>query len=121
MTTIIYEDKMNRVTKAILLALALPVLILTGCGGSKTKRDGVKMTARVTAVGERIEVEVIESEYTSGPYFIITDSDTEYLGKNGERIARSAIKVGDTVEITYSGQVMLSYPPQVVAYSIKKV
>lgn len=112
---------MNRLTKIALLALALPVLILTGCGNRRAERDGVKMTARVTAVGERIEVEVIESEYTSGPYMIITDSDTEYLGKDGGQILRSAIKVGDTVEITYSGQVMLSYPPQVVAYSIKNV
>ncbi len=121
MTTIVYEDKMNRLTKIALIALALPVLILTGCKRGGADREGVKMTARVTAVGERIEVEVIESEYTSGPYFIITNSDTEYLGKDGGKILRAAIRVGDTVEITYSGQVMLSYPPQVVAYSIKKV
>lgn len=112
---------MNKFTKAVLLSLALPALLLTGCVGKRTERDGVKMIARVTAVGERIEVEVIESEYTSGPYFIITNSDTEYLLKDGGKTLRAAIKVGDTVEITYSGQVMLSYPPQVVAYSIKKV
>ena len=40
--------------------------------------------------------------------------------KSKVKVARADnIKIGDTVEISYSGQTMLSYPPQVVAYSIK--
>ena len=98
----------------MLLALVLPCLLSTGCSESE---DVVKMTARVTAIGDKIEVEVIESEYTSGPYHVITSDDTVFQ-KNGIKINRDGIKVGDTVEIYYSGQVMLSYPPQIVAHKI---
>ena len=98
----------------MLLALVLPCLLATGCA---EKEESVKMTARVTAIGDKIEVEVIESEYTSGPYHVITSGDTVFT-KNGIKIGRNDIKVGDTVEIYYSGQVMLSYPPQIVAHKI---
>ena len=101
----------------MLLVLVLPCLLATGCSESE---DVVKMTARVTAIGDKIEVEVIESEYTSGPYHVITSGDTVFQ-KNGIKINRDGIKVGDTVEIYYSGQVMLSYPPQIVAHKIAVV
>jgi len=67
---------------------------------------------------DRIEVEVIESNYAFGIYWILTSDSTKYYNENNSVIMRSNIKVGDTVEISYSGQTMLSYPPQVVAYSI---
>lgn len=105
---------MQKLFRYMLLALVLPCLFATGCSESE---EGVKMTARVNAIGDKIEVEVIESEYTSGPYFVITGDGTEYT-KNGSKISRDDIKVGDTVEIYYSGQVMLSYPPQIVAHKI---
>ena len=68
---------------------------------------------------DRIEAEVIESDYAFGIYWILTPNTTVYYNDNGSIITRQNIKVGDTVEISYSGQTMLSYPPQVVAYSIK--
>ncbi|MBO5356218.1 MAG: hypothetical protein J6A95_00470 [Clostridia bacterium] len=68
--------------------------------------------------GEHIEVEVIESDYAFGVYWILTSSQTKYYNENSSLVARSNIKVGDTVEISYSGQTMLSYPPQIVAYTI---
>ena len=67
---------------------------------------------------EHIEVEVIESDYAFGVYWILTSSQTKYYNENRSLVARSNIKVGDTVEISYSGQTMLSYPPQIVAYTI---
>ena len=42
-----------------------------------------------------------------------------YLDKNGNRTVKAFLKVGDTVEITYGGQVMMSYPPQIVALKIQ--
>ena len=108
---------MKRILHYLFLAVVLPCLCLSGCA----KDDGgVKMTARVTAIGERIEVEVLDSEYTSGPHWVITDEDTRFV-KNGRRIGRSDIAVGDTVEIYYNGQVMLSYPPQIVATKISVI
>ncbi len=70
---------------------------------------------------EHIEVEVIESDYAFGIYWILTSNETKYYNENGSLVGRGSIKIGDTIEITYSGQTMLSYPPQVVAYSIKRV
>ena len=83
--------------------------------------DGVAMTATVKSVGDRIEVDVVESEYTSGVHWVITSESTLYLDKSGAAISRSDIRAGDTVKIIYSGQVMMSLPPQIVALSIKKL
>lgn len=85
--------------------------------GSKPGSD-FKMIAKVTDIAEKIAVDVIESEYTSGIHLVNTAKATEYFDKNGNAISRSEIKVGDTVEILYSGQIMLSYPPQIVAARI---
>ena len=106
---------MNKFIYAIIL-LILPSLLTTGCKRANSD-ESVKMTARVTAIGDRIEVEVLESEYTSGPHWVITDSSTVYE-RDGRKIARADISVGDTVEIYYNGQVMLSFPPQIVAHRI---
>lgn len=85
--------------------------------GSKPSGD-VRMVAKITDLGEKIAVDVIESEYTSGIHWVIIASGTEFFDKNGNAIERSDLKVGDTVEILYSGQVMMSYPPQIVAARI---
>ena len=84
---------------------------------SKPSGD-VRMIARITEMGDKISVDVLESEYTSGIHWVITSSGTEFYDKNGATIARSDLKVGDKVEILYSGQVMMSYPPQIVAARI---
>ena len=107
---------MKRILGYIALAIVLPALLTTGCKKANSD-ESVKMTARVTAIGDRIEVEVLESEYTSGPHWVITDRSTVYE-KDGRKIARADISVGDVVEIFYNGQVMLSFPPQIVAHRI---
>ena len=81
--------------------------------------DRFKMKATVTSVGEHIEVTVTESEYTSGIHWVLTADQTEYLDQNGARISRADILPGASVEISYSGQVMMSYPPQIVAARIR--
>ena len=111
---------MKRLLKALILLLALTAL--TACGtndGANPKPvEGVKMTAKVTEVTDRLGVEVLESEYAFGPYLVHMGEKVKIYGKNGETISLSDIKVGDTVEIIYSGQVMMSYPPQIVALRI---
>ena len=112
--------------KLSLVAFILLLPLLFACNGgekdnmSSTKNDEFVMKATVIAVGEKIEVEVTESEYTSGPFWIITSDSTEFLNASGKKITRGDIKAGDTVTVTYNGQVMMSYPPQVVALIIKK-
>lgn len=107
----------------IILAFSLAMLLLASCSlvdkevGDMTQ---VKMTAVITAIGEKIEVEVVESENgATGPFWIITGIDTLVFDKSGNRALLSSLKVGDTVDITYGGQVMMSYPPQIVAKKIQ--
>ncbi len=116
---------MKKYTRILWLLLALPLLF--ACGAGDGNGDGTEtgaapeftMTAKITAIGERIEVTVIEAPHgNTGPFWVITGEATAYRGKNGEAIAREALSVGDTVEITYGGQVMMSYPPQIVALLI---
>ncbi len=77
------------------------------------------MTARITAIGERIEVEVIASENEmTGPFWVITGDETAYVTEDGDRLRREDLAVGDTVTVYYGGQVMMSYPPQIVASGI---
>ncbi len=80
--------------------------------------ESVMMRAVIRDIGEKIEVEVTESEYTFGIHWVITHDATAFYGKDGSVISRGDLNVGDNVEILYSGQVMLSYPPQIVAHRI---
>ena len=110
---------MKKRMRMLCLLLLLPCLF--ACGQEAGAEGEVKMTAEVTAIGDRIEVEVIEGEYgAEGPYHVIVGDGATFSDANGNAIAKGDIKAGDTVEIYYSGQVMLSYPPQIVAVKIIK-
>ena len=87
-------------------------------GESELKYD-VKMTASIKAINEKIEVEVIEGDYgASGIYWVLTNENTDFTAKDGSVISKADLKVGDVIEIGYGGQVMMSYPPQIVAVKI---
>ena len=80
---------------------------------------GVKMTATVKGIGDKIEVEVVEGEYgASGIYWVNYSEETVFADSENLRVSISDLKVGDTVEITYGGQVAMSYPPQIFASKI---
>ena len=106
----------------IVLCLAT-LLFAVGCKDAKEDimppENSVKMLATVDAVDDKITVTVLESDYTSGVHWVITSDNTKYYNKSGSKIERKDISVGDTVEIHYSGQVMMSYPPQIVALQIQ--
>ncbi len=102
-----------------LLILLLSLLLPVGLVSCKSDEPGrVYMTATVVALGEKIEVEVTRSNYTSGNHLVIISKNTEIYNKKGEKVTRDAISVGDELEIIYNGQVMLSYPAQIVAHKI---
>lgn len=102
--------------RLIAFVLLLGLLCLSSCAGEgEGMQPTFKMKATVQSVGEKIQVEVIEAEYTSGVHWVITGEKTEYRGTNGEVLTRADIHPGATVEILYNGQVMMSYPPQIVA------
>ena len=77
------------------------------------------LTGIVKANNDRLEIEVINSDYAFGLYWVLTHSETEFMSKNGDTATKNDICVGDTVEISYGGQTMLSYPPQIVASRVK--
>ncbi len=111
---------MKNIIIAMLLLAVFP-FALPSCSPSGSLNDSkIKMRASVEELGEKISVSVLESEYTSGPHLVITSPSTVYLDKNGNAIRKTDIKVGDIVTVYYSGQVMLSYPPQIVAHKIIK-
>jgi hypothetical protein len=78
------------------------------------------MLARVKSLEEKIEVEVISAKYASGIYWVLTSPATRILDEKGNIIKKADLKVGDTVKIIYNGQVMMSYPPQIVALDIER-
>ncbi len=84
-------------------------------------RGGFFLKGKILALDEHIEVEVIESDYADGVYWVIVSDATAYENASGEGITKGDLAVGETVEIEYGGQVMMSYPPKIVAKTIKKI
>jgi len=115
---------MKRYIRLLPLLLCLPLLFACGDGQSaatEASGDSFTMTAKITAIGDKIEVDVSEGPYgAEGIYWVNAGDETSYFDKNGTKIKREDLKVGDTVEITYGGQVAMSLPPQIFAASIKK-
>lgn len=65
-----------------------------------------------------IEMEIVDSEIAFGIYWVNVGEPTEYVGKDGGKITLNDVKVGDTIEVAFGGQVMQSYPPQISAQKI---
>lgn len=115
---------MKRLTILIILALMLSSLF--GCSNfgidSNDETNRNKMVAKIVAIGEKIEVNVIEDEYgASGIYWVNFSDATRFETDNGDRISIEDLEVGDKIAIIYNGQVMMSYPPQIVAKEITKL
>ena len=109
---------MKMFVRTLLIAALLALLV--SCTQKEDDGMQVKMTAKIESIDQKIEVTVIEGEYgASGTYLVITGDATAYLDKDGKSSGREALAVGDTVEIIYGGQVMMSIPPQIVAKQIK--
>lgn len=102
--------------KVLLIYLLILPFVFCACGSGNL--NNVKMLAKVQALGEKLEVEVIESEYTFGVHLVIVGEATTYYDIYNNQITKEDIMVGDNVVIYYGGQVMMSYPPQIVASKI---
>lgn len=114
---------MKRIKRFFITVLGFALLpALLACGKEENNseiRGGFKLTGIVKNVGEVLEVEIIESDYAFGIYWVLTPAETEFADKNGKKITRLDLVAGDLVEIEYGGQVMMSYPPKIVAKSVK--
>ena len=80
--------------------------------------DRFTLTGVVKAVSHRVEIEVIDSDYAFGIYWVLVSADTQLVGADGNSILLSDIHEGDIVEVVYGGQVAMSYPPQIAAIRI---
>ena len=113
--------------KILALAIATIMLFAVGCSPADVGTGGnalgekfvLKAVVKNTDTKGQLEVEVIESDYAEGIYWVHT-SDAKFVDAEGKSISVNDVNVGDTVKITYGGQVMMSYPPQIVAYKIEK-
>ena len=106
--------------KLFSLLLLLPLLCLPACGSKEDLGEyEFTMTAEIVKIEDKIEVTVLESPVADGPYLVITNDDTVYKNAKGKEITREKLAVGDTVLIAYTGQVMMSLPPQIVALAIQ--
>ena len=110
--------------KFILFILIISVFAFSSIScENENEGDGTEpsfsMKARLLVNAEKLEVDVIEAEYASGIFHIIVPEETDIYGSDGEKIKKSDLKVGDLITISYSGQIMMSYPPQTVALKIR--
>ena len=113
-----------RIFSKVIIAISTIMLGIcaVGCKVEENEGQSFVMKASVDSLDDRIEVTVIEAPYgNTGPFWVITSDETEFADANGNKIHREDIKQGDVVEITYGGQVMMSYPPQIAAIKIKVV
>ena len=80
--------------------------------------DGeVVYRGKVTNLGDKyaLEIEIVDSTIAFGPYRVLIGNSTTFYGLDGEEISREDIELGDVIEVVFSGQVMMSYPPQIAA------
>ena len=117
--------------KILALVLAIMMLAIVGCtgpqeGGSGNdngtpggRGDFYCYKGVVKTVGNSyITAEIIESDIAFGNYIILVNGNTTFETKDGGAASLGDVKVGDTVYVHVSGQVMLSYPPQISAQRI---
>ena len=114
--------KRNIYIFALLGALGIGALSLLACENSG-RGEEFTMRAEITSFGEgELLVEVIEAPHgNTGPFFVIVSEDTPVFNSSCEKISLSDLTLGDIIEITYGGQVMMSYPPKIAARKIMKV
>ena len=111
-------ETMKNLFKRVVLFASTLFLVSCATPDNTGAENAVVMTAKIDNIFDRIEVSVLESEYAFGVHWVITSSETEFVSKDGKKITREDLEIGDTVEIVYNGQVMMSYPPQIVARKI---
>ena len=103
---------------AVILSAVLGAGLASGC--SAGRGEEFIMRAQITEkVAEELLVEVIEAPHgNTGPFFVIISDDTPTFNSQGDKIPLGELAVGDVIEITYGGQVMMSYPPKIAARKI---
>ena len=120
---------MKRLRRVFLIILAmLLVTYMVACAPeepvSELPEEGKVFSLKATITemnSQSITVNVTESDAATGTLVVLLGEQTKLLDEAGQAIAASALGVGDKVEISYNGQMMKSFPPQIMATVIKRV
>ena len=108
-----------------IILLALTICFSACDGGDKDMNGEDKnefvMKAEIISVEEKLLVNVLEAEYAFGEYLIIIPPEISIKDESGADLSRTDLKEREILNIVYNGQVMMSYPPQVVARAITLV
>lgn len=108
---------MKRIFRLFPLLLCLPLLF--ACSPAPDDDGSPFLRGTVTSFDGELAIEVSEGSHgAAGPYWVILGESTRYYGKDGQEIPRPELKSGQSLEVHYNGQVMLSYPPKVAALSV---
>jgi hypothetical protein len=107
----------KRIISVFVLLITL-FLIFTACNGDDNMNVQFKMKAKILAINEHVEIEILEDEYNSGILWVNYSNQTIIKDNAGNTITINDLKVGDHIEIIYNGQVMMSYPGQIAARKI---
>lgn len=65
-----------------------------------------------------IEMEIVDSDIAFGIYWVLLSENTVFVNREGLPSDRDMLELGDKIEVTFSGQVMMSFPPQISAWKI---
>ena len=103
--------------KKLIIVLTILISIFTLGGCKKMENSKVYMEARILEVNETLLVSVTKSDYAFGDY-ILHIGNCKIYNNDGKQISKDELSVGNNIKVEYSGQVMLSIPPQVVAHKI---
>ncbi len=107
-----------------LMLIILSAFLLISCEYNNTDDDsipdgGAKMAGVVTDVGDRIAILVTDEIYNNEPMHVLVNDKTAFFDSDGNKSTKDSVKVGDKIVVTYSGQVMMSYPGQISAIKIE--
>lgn len=105
-----------------IVALLLSATCLFSCVDEGEPEGGFELTAEIISLSDgRVEMNVTEAKYAEGLYIALIGDKTKIFDEADNEISSDGLGAGDIIKVEYSGQVMMSYPPQIAALSIRKI
>lgn len=111
------------------LTAALMLFALCSCGGGGDKQENAEIMAfySVNATDKDFIVEVqklggvYDELYDAKGLYIKFKGDEEIYDKDGNKITRDKLNIGDTLKITYDGTLAKKNPKTIKAVKVQKV
>ncbi len=107
---------------SLVLTIMLSAFLLLSCdksGAEPVIPEGkATMNGIVNDIGDNIIITVTDDLYKDQTMIVLVNGDTPYYFADGKKADKSSVKIGDAIEVSFSGQVMLSLPGQISAIKI---